>query len=109
MKCESNWILHERFCVLIDAGVEGGPNERKLLDDLLLPYNILERPVASENETLQVSFGLTLMQIIDVVRENPLTLHITFTWPKKYCSPHSTLYCMISTFITSFKYHLPTT
>jgi len=52
---------------LIDAGVEGGPNEKKLLDDLLAPYNILERPVASENETLQVSFGLTLMQIIDVV------------------------------------------
>lgn len=53
---------------MIDAGVEGGPNERKLLDDLLVPYHVLERPVPIENETLQVSFGLTLMQIIDVVR-----------------------------------------
>ena len=52
---------------LLCAGVEGGPNERRLLEDLLLTYNNLERPVAIENETLQVSFGLTLMQIIDVV------------------------------------------
>jgi len=49
------------------AGVEGGQHERRLLDELLTSYNILERPVPIENETLQLSFGLTLMQIIDVV------------------------------------------
>lgn len=30
-------------------------------------YNVLERPVANESDPLQLSFGLTLMQIIDVV------------------------------------------
>lgn len=47
---------------------EGGYHEKRLLHDLLDPYNILERPVVNESDPLQLSFGLTLMQIIDVVR-----------------------------------------
>lgn len=45
-----------------------GPHEKRLLGDLLDLYNTLERPVANESEPLQLSFGLMLMQIIDVVR-----------------------------------------
>lgn len=47
-----------------------GPHEKRLLNHLLSMdnYNILERPVANESEPLQVKFGLTLQQIIDVVR-----------------------------------------
>lgn len=45
-----------------------GPHEKKLLNHLLSNYNTLERPVANESEALQVRFGLTLQQIIDVVR-----------------------------------------
>lgn len=41
--------------------------ERKLLNNLLNNYNLLERPVANESEPLEVKFGLTLQQIIDVV------------------------------------------
>lgn len=44
-----------------------GHNEKRLLHDLLDPYNTLERPVVNESDPLQISFGLTLMQIIDVV------------------------------------------
>lgn len=44
-----------------------GYNEKRLLHDLLDPYNTLERPVVNESDPLQISFGLTLMQIIDVV------------------------------------------
>lgn len=44
-----------------------GAHEKKLLNNLLAPYNILERPVANESEPLEVKFGLTLQQIIDVV------------------------------------------
>ena len=68
-----NWetflIIHS-FCFFVIAGVNGGENEKRLLEYLLAPhrYNLLERPVANEKETLHVSFGLTLMQIIDVVR-----------------------------------------
>lgn len=44
-----------------------GQNEKRLLHDLLDSYNTLERPVVNESDPLQLSFGLTLMQIIDVV------------------------------------------
>lgn len=61
--------FHSCVSILLFTGAEGGTNEKNLLAELLDPknYNLLERPVANENETLQVSFGLTLMQIIDVV------------------------------------------
>lgn len=44
-----------------------GPHEKRLLNNLLSSYNTLERPVANESEPLEVKFGLTLQQIIDVV------------------------------------------
>lgn len=48
----------------------GGPHEKRLLNNLLGTYNTLERPVANESEALEVKFGLTLQQIIDVVSWN---------------------------------------
>lgn len=42
-------------------------HEKRLLHTLLDHYNVLERPVVNESDPLQLSFGLTLMQIIDVV------------------------------------------
>ena len=53
--------------------VSGGSHERRLLNDLSLNYNKLERPVAEESEALVIKFGLTLQQILDVV--------ITVTYP----------------------------
>lgn len=44
-----------------------GYHEKRLLNHLLNNYNLLERPVANESEPLEVRFGLTLQQIIDVV------------------------------------------
>ncbi|XP_065337703.1 neuronal acetylcholine receptor subunit alpha-7 isoform X8 [Cloeon dipterum] len=49
-----------------------GPHERRLLNDLLAAYNTLERPVANESEPLEVKFGLTLQQIIDVDEKNQI-------------------------------------
>lgn len=49
------------------TGCESGPHEKRLLHALLDNYNVLERPVVNESDPLQLSFGLTLMQIIDVV------------------------------------------
>lgn len=48
-------------------GCESGSHEKRLLHALLDNYNVLERPVVNESDPLQLSFGLTLMQIIDVV------------------------------------------
>lgn len=54
-------------CVFSLSVCMAGYNEKRLLHDLLDSYNILERPVVNESDPLQLSFGLTLMQIIDVV------------------------------------------
>ncbi|XP_045496981.1 neuronal acetylcholine receptor subunit alpha-7 isoform X18 [Colias croceus] len=57
---------------------EQGPHEKRLLNALLASYNTLERPVANESEPLEVKFGLTLQQIIDVDEKNQLL--ITNIW-----------------------------
>ncbi|XP_021700030.1 neuronal acetylcholine receptor subunit alpha-7 isoform X2 [Aedes aegypti] len=49
-----------------------GPHEKNLLNKLLNTYNTLERPVANESESLEVKFGLTLQQIIDVDEKNQI-------------------------------------
>jgi nicotinic acetylcholine receptor, invertebrate len=55
------------FLSLSLTGIHAGSHEKRLLQQLLDQYNVLERPVANESDPLQLSFGLTLMQIIDVV------------------------------------------
>lgn len=50
------------------TGSHQGPHEKRLLNTLLGNYNTLERPVSNESDALTVRFGLTLQQIIDVVR-----------------------------------------
>lgn len=57
-----------------------GINEKRLLHDLLDSYNTLERPVVNESDPLQISFGLTLMQIIDVDEKNQML--VTNIWLK---------------------------
>ncbi|ETN62386.1 hypothetical protein AND_005921 [Anopheles darlingi] len=49
-----------------------GPHEKRLLNNLLNTYNTLERPVANESDPLEVKFGLTLQQIIDVDEKNQI-------------------------------------
>lgn len=53
-----------------------GPNQRRLYSDLMKSHNPLVRPVANDSESLTVQFGLSLMQIIDLVRK--VTLHHLF-------------------------------
>lgn len=55
--------------IILIPGSMQGPHEKRLLNYLLSMdnYNTLERPVANESEPLEVKFGLTLQQIIDVV------------------------------------------
>ena len=55
--------------LLILGFVNCGFGERKLLNDLMAYYQKLERPVANVSEAVQLRFGLTLQQIMDVVSE----------------------------------------
>ena len=48
-------------------GAYSGTQERRLLNDLLEMYNHLERPVYNDTDAINLTFGLTLQQIIDVV------------------------------------------
>jgi Neurotransmitter-gated ion-channel ligand binding domain len=47
-----------------------GPDEEKLIDYLFnnSRYNLLSRPVSDESDAVNVVFGLSLQQIINVVR-----------------------------------------
>lgn len=65
--CSRNvsWLFNVEMYFV--SGTEQGTHEKKLLNKLLERYNVLERPVANESEPLEVKFGLTLQQIIDVV------------------------------------------
>merc|ERR1719346_807689 len=56
------FIVHYLMIGLVDCGT----GERKLLNDLMAYYQKLERPVANESEAVQLRFGLTLQQIMDV-------------------------------------------
>ncbi|TGZ37004.1 hypothetical protein DBV15_11214 [Temnothorax longispinosus] len=62
-----SWLEVEKDILRPTQGlVSGGLHEKRLLNDLLDAYNVLERPVSNESDPLVLSFGLTLMQIIDV-------------------------------------------
>ncbi|KAH8374258.1 hypothetical protein KR200_011473 [Drosophila serrata] len=62
------------ICFFVSIFTEScqGPHEKRLLNHLLSTYNTLERPVANESEPLEVKFGLTLQQIIDVDEKNQI-------------------------------------
>ncbi|XP_011157845.2 LOW QUALITY PROTEIN: neuronal acetylcholine receptor subunit alpha-7 [Solenopsis invicta] len=75
-----SWTLVAALALAASGLVSGGLHEKKLLNDLLDSYNVLERPVGNESEALVLSFGLTLMQIIDVDEKNQLL--ITNLWLK---------------------------
>ena len=53
--------------------MQSGPHERRLINDLLMDYQPLERPVFNETDPLNLKFGLTLQQIIDVVSVSACT------------------------------------
>ena len=55
-----------------------GTAERRLLGDLLEYYQKFERPVANEADPVRLKFGLTLQQIMDVVRRDNIVLFCPF-------------------------------
>ncbi|XP_069078457.1 neuronal acetylcholine receptor subunit alpha-7 isoform X1 [Pleurodeles waltl] len=73
------------FCFIINAWIPGslqGDSQRRLYKDLLKNYNPLERPVANDSHPLTVTFGLSLMQIMDVDEKNQVLT--TNVWLQMY-------------------------
>lgn len=56
------------FCCLPPGSLQG-EHQRRLYKELMANYNRLERPVVNDSAAILVELGLTLLQIIDVVRE----------------------------------------
>ena len=52
---------------MLVSGVSCGRAERRLINDLMMFYQKLERPVVNESDAIQLKFGLTLQQIMNVV------------------------------------------
>lgn len=71
-KCNFRQLLAVTLFLVIIPDSKLGPHEKRLLNMLLETYNVLERPVANESEALEVKFGLTLQQIIDVDEKNQI-------------------------------------
>lgn len=57
---------------VVSPGSLQGQHQRRLYKELLANYNRLERPVVNDSAAILVELGLTLLQIIDVVRETIL-------------------------------------
>ncbi|XP_013789590.2 neuronal acetylcholine receptor subunit alpha-7-like isoform X1 [Limulus polyphemus] len=72
MVCRISGVLISLLFFSLLKGSEQGPHERRLINDLLRDYNVMERPVANESEPLLLSFGLTLQQLIDVDEKNQI-------------------------------------
>ncbi|KAF7264893.1 hypothetical protein GWI33_021974 [Rhynchophorus ferrugineus] len=80
VKTQRSFTTTSKASIIIYKDSWAGYYEKKLLHKLLDTYNVLERPVANESDPLQLSFGITLMQIIDVDEKNQLL--ITNIWLK---------------------------
>ena len=70
--------LFKNSISVVFAGTFGGRHEKKLLRDLMVDYDNLERPVVNESSSLVVTFGITLQQIIDVVSQHILFICLYF-------------------------------
>ncbi|XP_069480855.1 neuronal acetylcholine receptor subunit alpha-7 [Ambystoma mexicanum] len=72
-------------CFLIASWIHvslQGEYQRRLYKELLKNYNPLERPVANDSHPLTVTFGLSLMQIMDVDEKNQVLT--TNVWLQMY-------------------------
>ena len=62
-------IFFKNMSLIFFPGFFCGPYEKELIKDLLYDYERQNRPVLNESEPLVLTFGVSLTQIIDVVRE----------------------------------------
>ena len=73
----STFILNTKSSLV--PAVLCGTAERRLLGDLLEYYQKFERPVANEADPVRLKFGLTLQQIMDVVRRDKFVSFSSFS------------------------------
>ncbi len=75
------------FHIWPSLGVFGGSHEARLLTKLLEDYQIYERPVLHESKPVELVFGISLQQIIDLDERNQLLkslLWLDYNWVDEY-------------------------
>ena len=66
--------------------VVGDPLEFKLLNDMMVGYEPLERPVVNHSQSVKITLGILLQQIINVDEKNqvpPLTSETSYLVGKR--------------------------
>ena len=56
--------MNLNYCYVFKAGVE----QKRLLAELFQNYNPLERPTLNDSQSLKVDLGISIQQIVEVVR-----------------------------------------
>ncbi|CAK5116826.1 unnamed protein product [Meloidogyne enterolobii] len=64
-------LFYFLFCFVYLA-VHASPHERRLYEDLLRDYNVLERPVENHSHPVTVHLKVSLQQLIDVDEKNQI-------------------------------------
>lgn len=65
-----NVCFHIRMLNVALKGTRSDENEYRLINDLLKEYNLYARPSLHFEDPTNVTFGLSLSQLIDVVRKH---------------------------------------
>jgi len=66
--------------VIAETVITAGPHEERLIEAIFSNYSRLSRPVADESDALEIKFGLSLQQIISVVKERIVKIHCSVLW-----------------------------
>ncbi|XP_078481718.1 neuronal acetylcholine receptor subunit alpha-7-like isoform X8 [Ciona intestinalis] len=68
-------------------GANGSQAEKDLIQDLLRNYDVMVRPIDKYNDIINVSFAVTLQQIVDLDEKNQLlttSMYMGWTWNDTY-------------------------
>ncbi|CAF99917.1 unnamed protein product, partial [Tetraodon nigroviridis] len=92
-------LLTEEVLLCCPLHVQG-PNQRRLLHNLLRDYDKLDRPVTNDSQSLPVELHLSLMQIIDLDEKNQIlttNVFLQMTWNDYYLAWEASEYAGVDT------------
>ena len=80
---EASLFVFAQLIIISVKSISSASNEHRLLNNLLDKYQKYERPVANESSPVELTFTLSLQQIIDLDERNQLlitNLWLDYTW-----------------------------
>nr|XP_026689355.1 neuronal acetylcholine receptor subunit alpha-7-like isoform X6 [Ciona intestinalis] len=80
-------VLPMLVLMTMAQGANGSQAEKDLIQDLLRNYDVMVRPIDKYNDIINVSFAVTLQQIVDLDEKNQLlttSMYMGWTWNDTY-------------------------